>query len=224
MTRWIGVAASIIIALALGVLLFLGPTAGGVDNLRQVFASYGAWSVAISAGLTVSQAILAPLPGNVITITNGLVFGPVWGGILSWASTLLGASICFFLSKALGKPFALKIVGSSLEKAEGFFKTYGLQAVFIVRILPFVPFDAISYGAGMVGVPFSRFILATGVGIIPSIIVYSYIGTVIAGIYWWVLITLLSISLISIAIAAKVLSRVRPVTAQPSVAMSKTVA
>jgi uncharacterized membrane protein YdjX (TVP38/TMEM64 family) len=135
----------------------------------------------------IAQAIIAPLPANVITITNGLVFGPFWGGLFSWFSMLLASSVCFILSRTIGKRFATRFAGNSLENAELFFRKYGMQSVFLVRIMPFVPFDAVSYGAGLVGVPFTKFILATAIGIIPSIVVYSYIGTIVLGSYWWVL-------------------------------------
>src|SRR5262249_25760789 len=161
-----------------------------------VMLAYGRWAVGISIALMVAQAVLAPLPMNAVTITNALVFGPFWGGVLSWSSTLLGASLCFLLSKTFGKPFARRIVGSSIEKAEGFFQKYGLHAMFLVRIMPFVPFDAVSYGAPLVGVPFSRFLFATAVGIVPSILVYSYLGTLLAGIYWWLLLGLLTAALV----------------------------
>jgi uncharacterized membrane protein YdjX (TVP38/TMEM64 family) len=223
MHRWISVAAGIIIGIAITILLVLGPKTGNVENLRTALMAFGPWAVVISAGLTVAQAIVAPLPANVITMTNGLVFGPLWGSLLSWFSTILGSSLCFLLSKRFGKPFAEKIVGSSLQGAEKFFKTYGLHAMFLIRIMPFVPFDAVSYGAPLVGIPFSRFLLATSIGIIPSILIYSYLGTVIAGIYWWVLIGLLSASLIGIVAAARVLRRAQ-MTQTSKVLLSKTVA
>ena len=207
MSRWISITAAIIIAIALAMLLIIGPKAGSVENLRATMLASGRWSIAISIGLSVAQAIIAPLPMNVITITNALVFGPIWGGLLSWFSTVLGASLCFLLSKKFGKPFAHKIVGDSIEKAERFFNKYGLHAMFLVRILPFIPFDAVSYGAPLVGVRFSRFLLATAVGIVPSILLYSYLGTLIAGIYWWVLLGLLLAGLIGILAAVLVFRR-----------------
>ena len=215
MNRWISITAALIIAVALATLLFIGPKTGNVENLRATLISYGPCAVVISVGLMVGQAIIAPLPANVVTITNSLVFGPVWGSVLSWFSTVLGACLCFLLSKTFGKPFAEKIVGDSIHGAEDFFKKYGLHAMFLVRIMPFVPFDAISYGAPLVGVPFSRFLLATAVGIIPSILVYSYVGRFIAGIYWWVLIAMLCASLIGVVIAGLALRR-RSVTDSPS--------
>jgi uncharacterized membrane protein YdjX (TVP38/TMEM64 family) len=220
MQRWISITAGIIIGIAITVLLILGPRTGNVENLQSTLMSFGPWAVVISAGLTVGQAILAPLPGNVITMTNGLVFGPLWGGLLSWFSTVLGSCLCFLLSKKFGKPFAEKIVGNSLQGAEKFFKTYGLHAMFLIRIMPFVPFDAVSYGAPLVGIPFTRFLVATSIGIIPSILIYSYLGTFIAGIYWWVLIGLLTASLVGIVAATAIFRR----TQTAKVELSKTVA
>jgi uncharacterized membrane protein YdjX (TVP38/TMEM64 family) len=217
MNRWISIAAATIIATALAVLLLIGPKAGNVENLRAAMLAYGPWAVGISIGLMVAQAVIAPLPMNAVTITNALVFGPVWGSILSWFSTVLGASLCFFLSKTFGKPFAHKVVGTSLAKAEGFFRKYGLHAMFLVRMMPFVPFDAISYGAPLVGVPFSRFLLATAVGIVPSILVYSYLGAFIAPFYWWVLTGLLCAALVGIIMAARIVRRSGKESPQPLV-------
>jgi uncharacterized membrane protein YdjX (TVP38/TMEM64 family) len=191
-----------------------------VENLRATLSEYGPWAIAISAGLTIAQAIIAPLPANVITMTNALVFGPLWGSLLSWFSTVLGSSLCFLLSRKFGKPFAERIIGASLQKAERFFKEYGFHAVFLVRILPFVPFDAVSYGAPLVGIPYSRFLVATCIGIIPSILVYSYLGTMIAGIFWWVLMGVLTVSLVGIIAATRLWRKVEP----PKVQLSKTAA
>jgi uncharacterized membrane protein YdjX (TVP38/TMEM64 family) len=203
MNRWLGVAAFTMIVISIAVLIAIGPPAGGVEHLREVLLSWGPWSMLVSAAMMIAQAVIAPLPANVITITNGLVFGPIRGALLSWLSMLLGSSICFLLAKTLGKPFAVRFAGKSLERAEGFFRQYGLPAVFIVRIMPFVPFDAVSFGAGVVGVPYLRFLLATAIGIIPSVFVYSYIGSKIADAYWFILIAALSASLIGFAVASR---------------------
>lgn len=223
MNKWISITAAFIIVTALIVLLIIGPQAGTVENLRATMLAYGSWGVGISIGLAVAQAVVAPLPMNVITITNALVFGPIWGSLLSWFSTILGASLCFLLSKTFGKPFAHKLVGDSIAKAERFFQKYGLHAMFLVRMMPFVPFDAVSFGAPLVGVPFSRFLLATAVGIVPSVLVYSFLGTLIAGIYWWVLLGLLSVTLIAIVAAARMLRR-PPDDNKPVILTTKTAA
>jgi uncharacterized membrane protein YdjX (TVP38/TMEM64 family) len=207
MNRWASITAAVLIATALAVLLVIGPKAANVEHLRTTMLAYGPWAVGISISLMVAQAIIAPLPMNVVTITNALVFGPLLGSVLSWFSAVLGASLCFLLSKTFGKPFAQKVVGRSMEKAEVFFRTYGLHAMFLVRIMPLIPFDAVSYGAPLVGVPFPRFLAATAIGIIPSMLIYSYLGTLIAGIYFWVLIALLCAALVGIVAAAQIIRK-----------------
>src|SRR5262249_45524919 len=151
----------------IGVLVKFAPATNGIEHFRQQLLGYGPWAVLISAGLMILQSTIAPLPGNVVAITNGLVFGPFWGALLSCTTTLIGASLCFALSRRLGKPFARRIVGPSLDRVETFFNKYGLHTMFTIRIVPFMPFDAISYVAGLVGVPYWTFLLATAIGIIP---------------------------------------------------------
>jgi uncharacterized membrane protein YdjX (TVP38/TMEM64 family) len=187
-------------------LLLWGPPTASVERLRDTLQSYGPWAIVISAGLMIAQAVIAPIPGNVITITNGLVFGPFWGGLLSWGSILIGSTLCFGISKLASTAFTKRIVGAPLERAESFFRRHGLQAVFLVRITPLVPFDAVSYAAGLVGVPFPKFILATAIGIIPSIIVYSYIGAVAVSAYWG-LVGVLFLALLAVAVVPRFLRK-----------------
>jgi uncharacterized membrane protein YdjX (TVP38/TMEM64 family) len=201
MNRWVGIVLVLLLIVGVVSLPKFGPAAGGVEHFRQRLLSYGPWAVAISGCLMIAQSTIAPLPGNVVAITNGLVFGPFWGGLLSWFTTLIGASICFALSRKLGKPFAQRIVGTSLDRAEIFFKKYGLHTMFAVRIVPFMPFDAISYVAGLVGVPYPVFLLATAIGIVPSIIIYSYLGSIVLSSYWYVVIAAGTAAIVGIIVA-----------------------
>jgi uncharacterized membrane protein YdjX (TVP38/TMEM64 family) len=166
-----------------------------VEQLREKLLGFGGWAALISGSLMMLQSVIPPLPSNVITITNGLLFGPLWGALLSWFSMLLGASACFFLSRRIGRPFASRIVGPSLHNAEGFFKRYGVHAVFIVRIVPFVPFDAVSYAAGVLGVPFPRFLLASGIGLIPSVLIYTFVGPVVLAHQSWLILVGLCVTI-----------------------------
>src|SRR4051812_34605381 len=148
MKRFSGVVAAVGVLVAVVLVACFIPSLGGVDQLRVKLLSYGPWAVAISAGLMIAQAVVAPIPGNIVSITNGLVFGPLWGALLSWITMTIGASISFMLSRTFGKPLALKFAGKSMDHADRFFKKYGTQAMFLSRIVPFVPFDAVSYAAG----------------------------------------------------------------------------
>ena len=150
--------------------------------LKTYLLSFGAWAPVVSALLMVFQSIIAPLPAFVITFTNGLLFGVWWGTLLSWSSAMIGAAACFYLSRFLGRPVVEKLAGGpSLEWTDRFFDRYGSHAIIIARLLPFVPFDPISYGAGLTGMGFWEFFLATGIGQLPATVVYSYLGQTATG-------------------------------------------
>ncbi|HEX7127176.1 MAG TPA: TVP38/TMEM64 family protein [Thermodesulfobacteriota bacterium] len=156
-----------------GALLLAGDTQG----LRAYLLGFGPWAAVVSALLMVAQAIVAPLPAFVVTLANGLVFGPFWGGLLSWSSAMVGAWLCFGIARSLGRPAAERLVGRpALEAADAFFRRYGIQAIVMARLLPFVPFDPISYAAGLTAMSSSRFLLGTGLGQLPATALYSWFG------------------------------------------------
>jgi uncharacterized membrane protein YdjX (TVP38/TMEM64 family) len=96
-----------------------------------------------------------------------------------------------------------------LDRAESFFKKYGLHTMFAVRIVPFMPFDAISYVAGLVGVPYPMFLLATAVGITPSILIYSYLGSIVVSPYWYIVICLSTVVIAAVVIGIFALRKTR---------------
>ncbi len=151
--------------------------AGDTEGLRAYLLGFGVWAPVISALLMVAQSIIAPLPAFVITLTNGLLFGPVWGGLLSWSSAMVGAWLCFGIARWLGRPAAERLVGkTALEAGDAFFRRYGIQAIVLARLLPFVPFDPISYAAGLTMISATRFLVGTGIGQLPGTALYSWFG------------------------------------------------
>ena len=95
---------------------------------------------------------------------------------------MVGAIICFYISKFFGRPLVGKIVGTeSLKLADDFFKNYGRYAILIARLLPFISFDLISYAAGLTSIEFLSYLIATGIGQLPATILYSYLGHNLTG-------------------------------------------
>jgi uncharacterized membrane protein YdjX (TVP38/TMEM64 family) len=151
--------------------------AGDTEGLRAYLLGFGPWAPAVSALLMVAQSVVAPLPAFVITFTNGLLFGAFWGGLLSWSSAMVGAWVCFALARRLGRPAAVRLVGAGpLDAADRFFRRHGVQAIVLARLLPFVPFDPISYAAGLTMMSTARFLVGTGLGQLPATALYSWSG------------------------------------------------
>jgi len=153
-----------------------------IETARAYIAGYGALAPVISAILMIFQSVIAPLPAFLITFANGLLFGVWWGAALSWSSAMLGAALCFFIARLLGRPVIVRLLNeSAVNTSDRFFQRYGKHAVLIARLIPVISFDAISYGAGLTDMRFLGFAIATGIGQLPATLLYSYLGDRVTG-------------------------------------------
>ena len=153
-----------------------------IESIADYIRSFGIYAVIISFFLMVFQSLVAPLPAFLITFANAAIFGWWQGAILSWTSSMVGAALCFYISKILGRDVAEKLTSKlALSSVDSFFERYGKHTILICRLLPFVSFDIVSYAAGLTSMGFLSFFIATGIGQLPATIVYSYVGGMLTG-------------------------------------------
>ncbi len=155
---------------------------GDFSVVRGFIEQYGMYAMLVSAGLMVLQSLLAPLPAFLITFANANLFGWWQGAILSWSSAMLGAVLCFFVARILGRDIIEKLTSKAgLQQIDSFFDKYGKHSILIARLLPFISFDIVSYAAGLTSMRFWAFFVATGIGQLPATIIYSYVGGMLSG-------------------------------------------
>lgn len=155
---------------------------GDFQKLKDFVASYGPYAAAISFLLMVLQSVVAPLPAFLITFANAALFGFWKGALLSWSSAMVGAALCFFIARSLGRELVEKLTSKgALKNIDEFFERHGKQSILIARLLPFISFDIVSYAAGLSSVSFLGFWVATGLGQLPATLVYSYVGGFLTG-------------------------------------------
>ncbi len=153
-----------------------------IDSIKEYILSFGIWAPIISFLLMIFQSVAAPLPAFLITFSNAALFGWVKGAILSWSSAMVGAAICYFIAKFLGRSVVEKLTSKfALKSVDDFFEKYGNYAILIARLLPFISFDIVSYAAGLTSMSFWSFLWATGVGQLPATLIYSYVGEMLVG-------------------------------------------
>ncbi|MGV8981302.1 TVP38/TMEM64 family protein [Clostridium sp.] len=153
-----------------------------VDAIKGYILSFGVWAPVISFILMILQSVVAPLPAFIITFANAGLFGWVNGALLSWSSAMVGAVLCFFIARLLGRDIVEKLTSKfALKSIDGFFEKHGKYAILIARLLPFISFDIVSYAAGLTSMSFWSFFIATGIGQLPATIIYSYVGGMLAG-------------------------------------------
>ncbi|HSQ87269.1 MAG TPA: TVP38/TMEM64 family protein [Romboutsia sp.] len=153
-----------------------------LDAIKEYILSFGILAPIISFLLMLLQSVAAPLPAFLITFANAALFGWVYGAILSWASAMAGATLCFYIAKFLGRDVVEKLTSKyALDSVDEFFEKYGKHTILIARLLPFMSFDLVSYAAGLTSMNFMSFFIATGIGQLPATIVYSYVGDMLTG-------------------------------------------
>lgn len=184
--------------------LFLLFSTTDINEIGNYIASFGIYAVIVSFLLMMFQSLIAPLPAFLITFANAAIFGWWQGALISWTSSMAGAALCFYISRILGRDVAEKFTNKNLlDKMDGFFNKYGKHTIIILRLLPFISFDYVSYGAGLTSIPFPAFFIATGIGQLPATIIYSYVGDKLTGssqIFVTGLLTIFAISILFVIV------------------------
>lgn len=153
-----------------------------VATIKGYILSFGIWAPIVSFALMLFQSVIAPLPAFLITFANAAIFGWVYGALLSWASAMAGAALCFGIARILGREATEKLTTRlALAEVDIFFKQHGKYTILIARLLPFISFDIVSYAAGLTSMHFRSFFWATGLGQLPATIIYSYAGEMLTG-------------------------------------------
>jgi len=168
----------VMFALALGLIVFarayLAVNEEGLSSL--LFAVKASpFSLPIIALIFTAAAFLG-IPQWVLIAATVIAFGPVQGGLYAWLSTMVSASTNFWIARRLGAQKLEAVPGEFLERMVRMVRQNGLLASFAVRLVPTGPFVLVNMAAGVSGLGFGAFILGTGAGIIPKILVVALLA------------------------------------------------
>ena len=141
-----------------------------VDNLGAI--------APIAFMLIYVVATVAFLPGSILTLGAGVLFGIVKGSVFVFLGATIGATLAFLVGRYLARSWVSdKIAGnqkfSAIDRAVG---KEGLKIVLLTRLSPIFPFNLLNYGLGVTGVSLKDYVLGS-VGMIPGTIMYVYIGS-----------------------------------------------
>lgn len=143
--------------------------------------SYGEYGVFAFILLQIIQVIAFFIPGEVIQITGGYIYGVAVGSIISLLGITIGSSITYLISNRYGKPFVKKIISEKQLKL--FDKLLNIESkkivVFMLYLIPGLPKDVLGYISGVSNISFKNFLIYSTLGRLPGIIISAYFGDVI---------------------------------------------
>lgn len=124
-------------------------------------------------------ATVAFIPGSIITLAGGFLFGLGWGTVFVSLGSTVGAALAFLFGRFLLRDWVSnKTRGNpkfhALDKAVA---QEGWKIVFLTRLSPIFPFNIQNYGYGVTNIPFVPYVLASWIGMIPGTIMYVYFGS-----------------------------------------------
>ncbi|PIN74792.1 hypothetical protein COV18_06250 [Candidatus Woesearchaeota archaeon CG10_big_fil_rev_8_21_14_0_10_37_12] len=145
-----------------------------IDTIQQFVASFGFISSLLFLLIWILASILS-FPGTIIVLLGALLFSLWTAFFLSIAGSMLGAIVCFYIAKYLGKDFVQYFLHNRLLSFREKLSGKGFYAVFILRLLPIVPLFAQNYLPGLTKISFKEYFFASLLGLIIPTFLYTYL-------------------------------------------------
>lgn len=172
----------VLMLVAIAILIVIGKTLDAPARLREALEwvqQLGWVGAVVFIALYVLACVLF-LPGSILTLGAGVVFGVVKGSIIVSVASTLGATVAFLVGRYLARDWInSKIEGNAkfraIDEAIGH---EGWRIVGLTRLSPVFPFNLLNYAFGVTRVPLGQYILASWIGMIPGTVMYVYLGSV----------------------------------------------
>lgn len=168
-----------IVLLGLLLLCWLTPLKVLFDQkfLEKQLQQLGNWAVSLFV-LVYTLATIVGVPGTVLTIAGGAVFGIIWGTFWSVVGATLGAIGAFWVARYLLRDLAEQWLGShqTLQHFNEAIRHKPLAFVFAVRFAPICPFNLVNFLFGLTSIRCLDYAIGTLFGIIPGTLAYTWLG------------------------------------------------
>jgi len=154
-----------------------------IDSIRSnrealsEFVARNGFLAAFLFGAIYAVVVAFSLPGGaVMTITGGLLFGWLGGGLIVVVGATIGATALFLIARTAIGGFLEAKAGPFLQKMEAGFRENALSYLLVLRLIPLFPFWLVNLVPAFLGVSTTTYIAATFFGIIPGTFVYASVG------------------------------------------------
>ena len=148
--------------------------AGFLERIESV----GLWGPVLLAAVYVVACVLF-VPGSILTLGAGFLFGVVWGTIAVSVGSVLGATAAFLVGRTLLREWIEGRIASyprfqAIDRAVG---EQGFKIVLLVRLSPIFPFNLLNYAFGLTKVRLWQYVLASWIGMLPATVMFVYMGS-----------------------------------------------
>lgn len=167
-----------------------------IKKMKERILGYGPYSWLAFLVMQILQIVIFIIPGEIVQVAAGYIFGPWIGFALSIIGAIIGSAITFILSKKLGKPFVQKLVSEKdlwlLKKIEHFKEEHKgkrvsdrsaedkhkalKRIVLLLYLIPGIPKDVLGYICGISSLSLKEFLVISNLARAPMLFVSIFFG------------------------------------------------
>lgn len=156
-----------------------------ISNFEQYFTSMLLWvdglgtMGAIAFVVIYATATIVCIPGSILALCGGALFGIFWGAVVVFLGGFIGAVSAFCLGRYLLNNWAKRqlIKNRYLRAINRAIASEGWKFASLLHLSPIIPFNMLNYALGASKLALNDFIVATAIGIIPGVVLYTLIGS-----------------------------------------------
>ncbi|HHW57485.1 MAG TPA: TVP38/TMEM64 family protein [Clostridia bacterium] len=177
------------------------------DRFKSCMHSFGKLGIIIFIGIQILQVVIFAIPGEVVQVAGGYLYGAFLGTLYSVIGITIGSLICFLIARVLGYNFVRSIVSEEKLKKFDYIinNPKGETVLFLLFFIPGMPKDALSYIAGITPVKFYNFFIITLFARLPGIFFSAYVGSNLGNKNYFMaaLVTVITVALFLIGVYKK---------------------
>ncbi len=120
------------------------------------------------------------VPGSILTLGAGAIYGVLWGTIIVSIASVTGATLAFLIARHFAKDWVAKKIDKNpkFKAVDSAIAKEGRNIVFLIRLSPAFPFNFLNYAFGVTKVKLQDYILASWAGMLPGTVLYVYLGSI----------------------------------------------
>lgn len=135
----------------------------------------GMWGPALFIGIYMIAPALF-LPGSLLTLAGGALFGPLTGALFSLTGATVGATVAFLIARYLAAEWVERRVSGRLQAMKEGVEREGWRFVAFVRLVPLFPFNMLNYALGLTRLSVQTFAVTSFITMAPGALAYAYLG------------------------------------------------
>lgn len=147
-----------------------------VQQIQQTVATLGIWAPVGFIALYALATVLF-IPGSLMTLAGGFIFGPWYGTVYNLTGAVIGATFAFLIARYLASGWVRDSAGRRLTTLLKGVEREGWRFIAVVRLVPVLPFNLLNYALGLTSISLLAYVLASTVFMLPGAFAYTYVGS-----------------------------------------------